>query len=235
MEDHQIVSREAWLAAHKAHLAREKELTHLRDTLAKERRALPWVRIDTEYRFDTDDGERSLADLFEGKNQLIVQHFMFGPDWNEGCPACSFWADGFNGFTAHLEQRDVTMLAVSNASQDKLNAYKKRMGWTFKWATARDGAFSRDFGVTFSDRGLADNGKNYNYQSQAAPGEEAPGVSVFCRNEDGQIFHTYSCYSRGLDTLNAAYHYLDLTPKGRDEDGLPFPMSWVRRKDSYGT
>ena len=235
MQSQKIVSREAWLEARKAHLAREKEFTRQRDALAAERRQLPRVRIDADYRFDTDAGEQSLADLFDGRSQLIVQHFMFGPDWQEGCPSCSFWADGYNAFIDHLAQRDVTMIAVSNAPQDRLNTYKKRMGWGFKWVTAIDGAFSRDFGVTFSAEDLAAGKPNYNYQTMTAPANEAPGASVFYKDPDGQVFHTYSCYARGLDMLNAAYHYLDLTPKGRDEDDMPFPMSWVRRKDSYGT
>ncbi len=235
MEDHKIVSREEWLVARRAHLEREKAFTRQRDNLSAERRTLPWVRIDKDYRFDSENGEQTLADLFAGRSQLIVQHFMFGTDWQEGCPSCSLWADGFNAFITHLEQRDVTMIAVSNAAQDKLNAYKARMGWEFTWATDRDGSFSRDFEATFSPDELAGGGDIYNHQTQSAPGEEAPGASVFCRGENGQIFHTYSCYARGLDTLNAAYHYLDLTPKGRDEGGLPFPMSWIRRKDSYGT
>ena len=235
MEDHKIVSRDEWLEARKAHLAHEKEFTRQRDQLAAERRNLPWVRIDTDYRFETAQGERSLADLFDGRSQLIVQHFMFGPDWEEGCPACSFWADGYNGFFVHLAQRDVTFVAASNAPQEKLDAYKKRMGWTFDWVTAVDGAFSRDFGVTFSADELAAGTVDYNYKKQGFPSEEAPGASVFYKNDAGDIFHTYSCYSRGLDMLNAAYHYLDLAPKGRDEDDLPFPMNWVRRKDSYDT
>jgi predicted dithiol-disulfide oxidoreductase (DUF899 family) len=234
MKEHKIVSRDEWVAARKAHLASEKAFTRQRDALAKERRELPWVKIDKEYRFDTARGEKSLADLFDGRSQLIVQHFMFGPDWEEGCPSCSFWADGYNAFIVHLAQRDVTMIAVSNAPQQKLDAYKQRMGWTFDWVTSVDGALSRDFGVTFSAEELAAGAIHYNYTDQAFPSEEAPGASVFYRNDAGELFHTYSCYARGLDMLNAAYHYLDLAPKGRDEDDLPFPMSWVRRKDSYG-
>ncbi len=234
MNEHKIVSRDEWLEARKTHLAREKEFTRQRDALSKERRALPWVRIEEDYRFDTSRGEQSLGDLFDGRSQLIVQHFMFGPDWEEGCPSCSFWADGYNAFVGHLAQRDVTMIAVSNAPQEKLDAYKKRLGWSFTWATAIDGAFSRDFGVTYSADELAAGEVHHNYENQKFPIDEAPGASVFYKDGEGRIFHTYSCYARGLDMLNAAYSYLDLTPKGRDEDDLPFPMSWVRRKDSYG-
>lgn len=235
MDDHKIVSREEWLEARKAHLAREKEFTRERDALAAARRALPWVKVDKDYRFETSRGEQSLGDLFDGHSQLIVQHFMFGPDWEEGCPSCSFWADGYNAFITHLAQRDVTMIAVSNAPQARLDAYKERMGWSFTWATSIDGEFSRDFGVTFSPAELEKGEVSYNYENQSFPSEEAPGASVFYRNDAGAIFHTYSCYARGLDMLNAAYHYLDLVPKGRDEDHLPFPMSWVRRKDMYDT
>lgn len=233
MPTHRIVSREEWLEARKAHLAREKAFTRQRDELSRERRALPWVRVEKDYVFQGPNGPESLGDLFDGRGQLLVQHFMYGPDWEEGCPSCSFWADGFDGFIVHLAQRDVTMVAVSRAPLDKLDAYKRRMGWRFKWVSSLGSDFNRDFQVLFSPEEMASGEMTYNYETRGFPADEAPGVSVFARNEAGEIFHTYSCYARGLDMLNGAYHYLDLVPKGRDEDDLPYGMAWVRRHDQY--
>ena len=233
MSTHRIVSQEEWLQARKAHLAREKEFTRLRDQLSRERRALPWVKVEKDYVFQGPNGPESLGDLFGGRSQLLVQHFMYGPDWEEGCPSCSFWADSYDGFIVHLAQRDVTMVAVSRAPLEKLDAFKRRMGWSFKWVSSLGSDFNRDFQVSFTPEEMAKGEMTYNYETRGFPADEAPGVSVFARNEDGEIFHTYSCYARGLDMLNGAYHYLDLMPKGRDEDDLPYSMAWVRRHDEY--
>ena len=233
MSTHRIVSQEEWLQARKAHLAREKEFTRLRDQLSRERRALPWVKVEKDYVFQGPNGPESLGDLFGGRSQLLVQHFMYGPDWEEGCPSCSFWADSYDGFSVHRAQRDVTMVAVSRAPLEKLDAFKRRMGWSFKWVSSLGSDFNRDFQVSFTPEEMAKGEMTYNYETRGFPADEAPGVSVFARNEDGEIFHTYSCYARGLDMLNGAYHYLDLMPKGRDEDDLPYSMAWVRRHDEY--
>ncbi len=219
-----IAPREEWLRARLDLLQAEKELTRHRDELSRRRRALPWVRIDKDYRFDTEDGPRSLPELFEGRSQLLVYHFMFGPEWPEGCPSCSFWADNFDGVGVHLAHRDVTFLAVSRAPLDRLLAYRSRMGWTFPWVSSSGSDFNLDFGVSDSP--------TYNYAPSEAPQEELPGLSAFAQR-DGEVFHTYSCYARGLDAFNGAYQLLDLTPKGRDEDGLEWPMAWVRRHDAY--
>ncbi len=228
-----IVSRETWLVARKALLAKEKELTRQRDGLSAERRALPWVKVDKAYVFEGPGGKESLADLFAGSSQLLAYHFMFGPDWQEGCPSCSFWADNYNGIVRHLKHRDVQLVAISRAPIDKLEAYRRRMGWSFKWVSSLGSDFNRDYHVSFAPEEKA--GAYYNYQSGGFSSTEAPGVSVFLKDEGGAIFHTYSCYARGLDTLNSAYQLLDLVPKGRDEEGLPHPMAWVRRHDRYET
>ena len=230
---HKVVSSEEWLAARKAFLAKEKEFTRLRDELSRQRRELPWVRIDKTYVFDGPDGKESLSDLFAGRGQLLVYHFMFGPDWKEGCPSCSFWADNYNGIVAHLEHRDVSLVAISRAPLERLDAYKKRMGWSFKWVSSLGNDFNRDFAVSFTPEDLKQGGNNYNFATTRFSGEEAPGASVFVRGDDGGIYRSYSCYARGLDMLNGAYHLLDLVPKGRDEQGLPYPMAWVRRHDKY--
>ena len=234
MNEHKIVSQEEWLAARIEHLAREKRFTRLRDQLSRQRRELPWVRIEKEYLFDGPAGRESLADLFAGKSQLIVYHFMYGPDWEQGCPSCSFWADNFNGIVVHLEHRDIALLAVSRARLDTLEAYKKRMGWNFKWVSSFDSDFNRDFHVSFTPDEMAKGEMIYNFGKTRFPSTEGPGISVFYKSQ-GDIFHTYSCYARGLDMLNAAYHYMDLAPKGRDEDDLPSTMAWLRRHDQYGS
>ena len=233
MQPHPIVSREEWVAARTQHLAREKELTRLRDQLSRERRELPWVRIDKKYVFDGPRGRETLPDLFEGRSQLIVQHFMFDPSWDEGCKSCSFWVDNFNDITVHLNHRDVALVLVSRAPLATLEAYKKRMGWTIKWVSSFDTDFNRDFHVSFTDEERAQQRAYYNYTMGGFPVAEAPGISVFCKDEQGTVFHTYSCYSRGLDMLNGAYHLLDLVPKGRDEEGLPSSMAWLRHHDRY--
>jgi len=231
MQPAKIVSQEEWLAARKAHLAREKEFTRLRDQLSRERRELPWVKVEKTYLFDGADGRESLAQLFGKKSQLIVQHFMLGPTWEEGCKSCSFWVDNFDGIDVHLAHRDTTLLLVSRAPLERIQAFQRRMGWRFKWVSSFNTDFNRDFHVSFTPEELATKQVDYNYEKRAFPVDEAPGISVFAK-ADGQVFHTYSAYARGLDMLNGAYHLLDLTPKGRDETG-PHNMAWVRHHDRY--
>ncbi len=233
MTDHKIVSREEWIMARQAFLAKEKEFTRLRDEFARERRALPWELVDKQYTFDTSDGKQTLAELFGDRSQLIVYHFMFGPDWTEGCPSCSFWADNFDGIGIHLQHRDIQFAAISRAPLAKLDAYKKRLGWRFNWVSSYGNNFNYDYQVAFTADETRPGSVYYNYEHRAFPSEEAPGISVFYKNEKHEVYHTYSCYARGLDMLNGAYHYIDLAPKGRDEAGLPYPMAWVRRNDKY--
>lgn len=233
MQPHKIVSREDWIEARKVHMAHEKELTRARDRLAEERRALPWVKVDKDYAFDGPNGRADLADLFKGRPQLVVQHFMFAPDWDAGCKSCSFWADGFERMIPHLAARDTTLVAVSRAPREKLEAFSKRMGWTFDWYSSAGGDFNYDFAVSFTPEQIEAGHASYNFGTSGFGIEDAPGISVFYRDEAGNIFHTYSCFARGLDMMNAAYHYLDLTPLGRHEEGLPYPMDWVRLRDQY--
>ena len=228
----QVVSREEWLSARLELLAAEKELTRQRDALTRRRMAMPWERVAKAYRFEGPDGALSLADLFDGRSQLIVYHFMLGPDWDEGCKSCSFWADNFDGISIHLNHRDVTFTAVSRAPLAKIEAYKKRMGWSFPWVSSYGSDFNYDFHVSFTAEQLAAGKVDYNFGLVEGE-EELPGVSVFYKNERGEVFHTYSCYARGIDALNGAYQFLDLVPKGRDEDDLEFSMAWVRRHDQY--
>ncbi len=228
----ETVSHETWLKARIDLLAREKAFTRERDALSAARRALPRVRVETDYRFATEDGEQTLADLFGPHSQLLVQHFMYGSDWEAGCKSCSFWADGFDRSVAHLAARDVAFVAVSTAPLTTLLAYRDRMGWTFPWISAGANGFNRDFNVTFAP-GEPRPGDIYNYAPKTYPAEELPGISVFQKDPDGTVYHTYSTYGRGLDMMNATYHYLDLVPKGRDEDGLPSTMAWLRRRDEY--
>lgn len=229
----QIVSPEVWLKARKTLLAEEKAFTRTRDALSRKRRELPWVKVDKSYDFEGASGRLSLSDLFEGRSQLIVYHFMYGPDWEQGCPSCSFWADNFDGIPIHLNHRDTNLVAVSRAPFKVLEAYRKRMGWRFNWLSSYGSEFNRDYQVSFDEAEMQTGEMLYNYRMQKFPSSEAPGISVFAKQEDGQIFHTYSCYQRGLDMLNGAYHYMDLTPKGRDEAGLPYSMAWLRRRDEY--
>jgi predicted dithiol-disulfide oxidoreductase (DUF899 family) len=231
---HPIVSRDEWLAARKAHLAKEKEFTRARDELARDRRALPWVKVDKPYGFDGPSGKETLADLFDGRGQLIVYHFMLGPGWEAGCKSCSFLADHFDGAIVHLAQRDVTMLAVSRAPLAEIEAFKKRMGWRFKWLSSHGSDFNHDYHVSFSKDETAHGKIYYNYTMRDFSGEETPGLSVFTKDKAGAIFHTYSAYARGLDILIGAYNFLDLVPKGRDEAALPYGMDWVRHHDRYG-
>ncbi len=233
MADHDVVSNERWIEARKALLAKEKEFTRMRDAISKERRKLPWERVDKEYVFDGPGGKETLADLFDVRSQLLVYHFMYGPDWTEGCKSCSFLADHFNPAIPHLRQRDVTMVAVSRAPLEILEAFKKRMGWCFKWVSSLANDFNRDYQVSFTDEELEKGDVYYNYARQGFPSTEAPGVSVFYKDENGEVFHTYSSYQRGLDMFITAYHYLDLVPKGRDEGGLSYTMEWLRLHDEY--
>lgn len=230
MTMHRIVSQADWLEARKALLAKEKAFTRQREELARERRALPWVKVEKDYVFDAPEGKVTLADLFDGKGQLIVQHFMFGPDWNEGCPSCSFWTDNFNGIDVHLAHRDTAIALVSRGPIDRLEAYRKRMGWTLRWVSSLHNDFNFDFAVSFPGEQKE---PTYNFGTIKPYGQETPGLSAFRRGDDGAIYRTYSTYARGLDMLNGAYQLLDLTSKGRDEDGLSFSMAWVRRHDRY--
>jgi predicted dithiol-disulfide oxidoreductase (DUF899 family) len=227
---HRIVSEAEWLEAGRAQLAKEKEFTRLREELARERRAMPWMKVEKDYVFDAPDGKVTLADLFDGKGQLIVQHFMFGPEWHEGCPSCSFWTDGFNGIDVHLAHRDTAFVLVSRGPIDRLEAYRKRMGWNLRWVSSLGTDFNFDFGVSFP---ADEQALEYNFGTIKPHGQESPGLSAFRRGEDGAIYRTYSTYARGLDPLNGAYQLLDITSKGRDEDSLPFTMAWVRRHDRY--
>jgi predicted dithiol-disulfide oxidoreductase (DUF899 family) len=231
---HRVVSREDWLAARKQHLAKEKEFTRLRDQLSAERRELPWVRVEKSYVFEGPDGEETLADLFVGRSQLLVYHFMFGPGWEQGCPSCSFVSDHIDGANWHLPQRDVTLLAVSRAPLAQIEAFKARMGWRFKWVSSYGNDFNQDYHVSFTQDEMAQGQVYYNYGLEEFPSEEAPGISVFYKDPGGAMFHTYSAYARGLDMLIGAYNYLDLAPKGRDEAALPWTMAWVRHHDRYG-
>lgn len=231
MTEHAIGSREEWLVARLELLAQEKDLNRRRDELAVARRNLPWVPVDTDYRFDGAAGERSLSELFDGRSQLLVYHFMFGTDWDEGCPSCSFWADSFDGVAVHLAHRDVTLVCVSRARHPKLAAYQQRMGWRFPWYSSAPSDFNVDYGVSFTPEQQRDGG-TYNFGHVDHPPEEAPGLSAFALDEGG-VFHTYSTYSRGLDPINSAYQLLDLAPKGRDEDQLEWPIAWLRRHDAY--
>ena len=233
MRDHEVVSGNKWLAARRELLAKEKEFTRLRDELSRARRDLPWQKVEKDYVFDGPNGKESLADLFDDCSQLIVYHFMYGPTWEEGCPSCSFWADNFNGIGIHLRHRDISLIAVSRAPLTILDAYKKRMGWNFKWVSSLGSDFNFDFHVSFTPDQVKKGEMNYNYEIRKFPSEEGPGISVFYKNEQGELFHTYSCFARGLDMLNGAYHYMDIAPKGRDEDGLPYSMAWLRRHDQY--
>ena len=233
MTEHAIATREEWLQARKALLAEEKAFTHARDTLSGKRRALPWVKIDKPYRFETSDGVVPLGGLFGPRKQLIVQHFMFAPDWEKPCKSCSFWADGFNLIVAHLAQRDTAFVAVSRAPLGKLEARKRKMGWTFPWVSSGDSDFNYDFAVSFRDEDMKAGTATYNYAPKQGMMNELPGISAFVKGDDGAVYHTYSCFARGLDLMNPAYNYLDLTALGRQEEGLPMAMSWVRLRDEY--
>jgi len=226
-----VVSHEQWVRERVAFMAKEKELTRLRDELSRQRRELPWEKVTKQYVFDGPRGRETLADLFEGRGQLVVYHFMFGPSWDEACKSCSFWADNFNGIDIHLAHRDISFLAISRAPLAKLEGYRKRMGWSFKWVSSSGSDFNYDFQVSFDPEAAKSGTACYNYGTGVRVSEEMPGVSVFYRDRNGDVYHTYSAYSRGIDLLNGAYNYIDLTPRGRDEgEGI---MSWLRRRDQY--
>ncbi len=229
----QVVSHEEWLNARLELLAAEKEFTRQRDALTRRRMAMPWERVEKPYRFEGPDGARSLADLFDGRSQLIVYHFMFGPDWKEACKSCSFWADNFDRIPIHLAHRDVTLTAVSRAPLAKLNAYQKRMGWSFPWVSSEGSDFNFDYHVSFTPEEVAEGKAYYNYAVRPIGASDEQGISVFHKDAGGAVYHTYSCHGRGIDMVNGAYQFLDLVPKGRDEDGLRFSMEWVRRHGQY--
>ena len=233
VEHPRVVSEAEWLAARKELLAKEKSFSRERDALSAQRRELPWVRVDKQYVFDAPGGKETLADLFAGRSQLIVYHFMFGPDWEQGCPSCSFISDHFDGSATHLAQRDVTLVVASRAPLARIEAFKQRMGWRFKWVSSYGSDFNHDYQVSFTPEEQAQDKVLYNYERTRFPSDEAPGASVFYRDGSGAIFHTYSTYARGLDILIGAYNLLDLVPKGRDEEGLPHSMAWVRHHDRY--
>jgi predicted dithiol-disulfide oxidoreductase (DUF899 family) len=240
MEAHKVISHDEWVVARKKHLAKEKEFTRLRDQLSRERRELPWELVEKDYTFEGEGGKMSLRDMFAGRSQLVVYHAMFNPatagphtSWtaDAACFACSFWMDNFNGITVHLNHRDITMVAVSLAPYPEIAAYKERMGWSFPWFSSAGTDFNFDYHVSFTPDELDAGKVVYNYRLTQWSGTEAPGISVFLRDRD-KIYHTYSTYERGLDMLNLAYHYMDLVPKGRDEDegGME---TWLRRHDEY--
>ena len=232
---HKVVSQQEWLAARKELLAAEKEFTRQRDALSAKRREMPWVRAEENYIFDGPNGKVSLSDLFRDKSQLVVYHFMFGLGWEQGCPGCSFVSDHVDGALAHLNARDVAYTAVSRATLPEITAFKKRMGWHFPWVSSNQNDFNFDYHVSFRKDKNAKSKGEYNYVQRESLSEENPGLSVFYKNETGEIFHTYSTYARGLDMLLGTYNFLDLTPKGRDESSFPQPMAWVRHHDRYET
>jgi predicted dithiol-disulfide oxidoreductase (DUF899 family) len=232
MTDHRIVSHDEWIAARRSFLAKEKQFNRLRDELSRERRELPWEHVKKQYLFESDNGKETLAELFGKRSQLIVYHFMYGPDWEIGCKSCSFWADNFNGIIPHLNARDVALVAVSRAPLQKLQAQARRFGWTFKWVSSLGNDFNFDYNVSFPPEALDRGEVFYNYSSQQLESAEMPGISAFFRDGD-QVYHSYSTYARGIDMLNTAYHYLDIAPKGRDEASLAYPMAWVKHRIAY--
>lgn len=233
MAHNAIVSRDEWVSARKKLLEEEKSFSKARDALAAKRRALPWTKVGKTYEFETQQGPKFLGDLFDGRSQLIVQHFMFGPDWEEGCPSCSFWGDNFDRSVPHLAARDVAFVAVSRAPLQTLLEYRERLDWSFSWVSSLANDFNFDFDVSFETDREPNQPVYYNYKDTVFPASEAPGVSVFYKDDAGEVFHTYSVYARGLEDLNGTYRLLDTTPKGRDEDALSYPMAWVRRRDQY--
>ena len=234
MADHTVVSGDQWLAARKTLLEKEKAFTKLRDELTRERRDLPWEKVEKEYVFDGPHGKETLADLFGDRSQLIIYHFMFGPDWLEGCKSCSMLADHYDPLVVHLKRRDVSLVTVSRAPLAVLDAFKRRMGWSFKWVSSLDGDFNWDFHVSFEPEELEVDKAYYNYQAGAKfPATEGPGISSFFKDENGDVFHTYSAFARGLENFLGVYDFLDIVTKGRDEEGLSFTMAWVRHHDRY--
>ena len=234
MTNRTVVSPQEWVAARKELLAKEKEFSRLRDALSQQRRDLPWEKVEKAYAFEGPGGKESLADLFDGRSQLVIYHFMFDPDWDEGCKSCSFLADHYNPSIIHLKHRDVTMVTVSRAPLEKLEAFKHRMGWNFKWVSSLGSDFNSDYHVSFKPEDLEKKQVYYNYTEQSFPVTEGPGISVFYKDESGDVFHTYSSYARGLDMFLGAYHLLDIVPKGRDEAEFSYSMEWLRHHDRYG-
>ncbi|MBU2675907.1 MAG: DUF899 domain-containing protein [Gammaproteobacteria bacterium] len=228
-----IATNDAWMTSRLELLDAEKAFQRARDELAEKRRALPWRKINADYVFEGEFGSRSLSDLFDARSQLVVYHFMYHPDWAEGCKSCSFWADSYDGMIPHLRARDVSFAVISRGPLDKLLAYRDRMDWKFPWLSSADNSFNYDFNVSFTEEQIESKDARYNYRVSDNPGPELPGLSVFAKGDEEQVFHTYSTYARGLDNLNPVYQILDLVPKGRDEDKLPYPMDWVRRHDEY--
>ncbi len=240
MSQHPIVNRSKWLERRLKLLEKERAFTLAKDELAAARRRLPWTPVEKDYVFDAPEGKVSLSELFAGRSQLIIYHFMFGPDAEVGCPSCSFWVDNFDGVLPHLAARDVTLVVVARGSLSKLLAFKQRMGWSFRWVSSAESDFNFDLGVSFREEERSAGNALYNYEPLAkGPFKNGPadlhGVSVFAKDAAGDVFHTYSTFGRGVDILNGAYQYLDLVPKGRDETGLPWPMAWLRYHDEYGT
>jgi predicted dithiol-disulfide oxidoreductase (DUF899 family) len=233
MTTHRTGTREEWLAARLELLEAEKEQTRRSDELARQRRELPWVRVEKNYSFDTREGRRTLAEIFDGRSQLLVQHFMFAPGWQQGCPSCSFMADHADGIKVHLEHRDVTLIAVSRAPLADIERFRQRMGWRFTWVSSHDSDFNYDFGVSFTSEEIAKGLIHYNYGSWPYSQEEWPGISAFYKNEAGEVFHTYSTYGRGVEVMMGTYRMLDLAPRGRDEREVEHKMEWVRHHDRY--
>jgi predicted dithiol-disulfide oxidoreductase (DUF899 family) len=233
MEKPQVVNRDEWLVRRKELLVQEKEFTRQRDALSKKRRQLPWVEVDEDYVFETNDGPKHLSDLFADHSQLVIYHFMYGPEWEVGCKSCSFWADNYNGIVVHLAARDVSLVAVSRTSLKNINSFSSRMGWSFPWVSSLSNNFNFDYGVSFTDGDRTSGEASYNYRKGPIGMDELPGFSVFNKDENGKLFHSYSTYGRGLDMMNTAYNILDLVPKGRDEQNLEHSMSWLRLHDSY--
>lgn len=233
MSQHKIVSQVEWIEARKELLAREKEFSKQRDELTTLRQQLPWRKIENEYEFDGTSGKKRLSQLFGPCSQLLIYHFMFGPDWDDGCRICSMLGDHYDPLVIHLKARDVSFVTISRAPIEKLEAYKKRMGWSFEWLSSLRNRFNQDFGVSFTQQEMDEGQMNYNYRLGRFPSTECPGISSFYRDEVGEVFHTYSAYARGLENFLGIYNFLDITPKGRDEDSLPYGMAWVRHHDRY--
>jgi predicted dithiol-disulfide oxidoreductase (DUF899 family) len=233
VDQHEVVDHDRWIEARKELMTREKELTRLREDLAERRRALPWEAVTKEYVFEGPTGKVTLADLFDGRRQLVVYHFMFDPTWDAGCPSCSFWADNFDGAPIHLRARDVSFVAISRPPSAQITAYKQRMGWGFPWVSSSGSDFNYDFHVSFTAASLSDGTAVYNYGSTDPDIEDREGLSVFVKNGPAEVFHTYSAYARGIDMVNGTYQFLDLVPGGRDEPGDSFKQFWVRRHDEY--
>lgn len=233
LKQHKVVSEKEWLAARRELLQAEKEFTRQRDAISVKRRELPWVKVAKDYVFDGRAGKVSLAELFRDRSQLIIYHFMLGPDWEQGCPSCSYLSDHYDGSLVHLNARDIAFAAVSRAPMPQIAAFKQRMGWRFPWVSSFNTDFNRDYHVSFTKAELASGKVYYNYGMQSFGAEEAPGLSVFYKNAAGEIFHTYSTFGRGLDILVGAYNFMDMAPKGRDEEGLAHTMAWVRHHDRY--